>query len=223
MITYHKIQTVFLRDPATNYKRLMEGAWSKPEFEYLRKCPWLVDEKIDGTNIRMMWDGYESKIGGKTDSAQLHVDLIDNIRALISDEKLGEVFGTKSAALLQEPMSVCLYGEGYGAGIQKGGGLYRPTKGFILFDVKVGEMWLERHNVNDIAEKLGFDVVPQLGVMTLEDAIELTKKGFDSTFGKFRAEGIIARPLVEMKNRFGERIITKLKCTDYEYEIPGKE
>jgi hypothetical protein len=35
METYHKIQTVYFRDPKNNMKTLLEGEWSKPEFEYL--------------------------------------------------------------------------------------------------------------------------------------------------------------------------------------------
>lgn len=37
---YHKIQTVFKRNPATNYKTLLMYEWSKPEFEYLAKNQW---------------------------------------------------------------------------------------------------------------------------------------------------------------------------------------
>lgn len=215
MKEYHKIQTVFLRDPATSYKKLMEGEWSKPEFAYLQDNDWLIEEKIDGTNIRVMWDGYEVKVGGKTDNAQLHPDLIKAIVEMFPAEKMGAQFGTKIPALLAEPLAVCLYGEGYGAGIQKGGGNYRPDKSFILFDVNVGGLWLEREAVEDIAIQLGIRKAPIIDMCPLTTAIQLVKTGFKSTFGDFQAEGIIARPLVEMKNRRGERIITKLKCCDY--------
>lgn len=40
MNEYHKIQTVFLRDPETKYKTLLEGQYAKPEFEYLKDCEW---------------------------------------------------------------------------------------------------------------------------------------------------------------------------------------
>lgn len=220
MIEYHKIQTVFLRDPKTNYKQLMEGVWSKPEFCYLSENMWLVDEKIDGTNIRVMWDGTKMRVGGKTDNAQLQMDLVENINTLFTSEKLAAQFGTALPEDIADAkdLQVCLYGEGYGPGIQKGGGNYRKDKGFILFDIKIGPLWLERQAVKDIALSLGLDVVPEIGVMSLNAAIDMVKKGFNSTFGDFKAEGIIARPMVEMKNRRGERVITKLKHTDYEIQ-----
>lgn len=43
----------------------------------------------------------------------------------------------------------------------------------------------------------------------------MARLGFKSTWGDFQAEGIVARPSVELKNRAGERIITKIKCKDF--------
>ena len=56
MEKYHKIMTVFKRDPETKYKTLLMGEWALPEFEYLCCNPWVFTEKIDGTNIRVNWD-----------------------------------------------------------------------------------------------------------------------------------------------------------------------
>jgi hypothetical protein len=212
MKTYHKIQTLFLRDPETNYKRLMEGTWSKPEFQYLQNNIWIIDEKIDGTNIRILWNGIKVEIRGKTDNAQLHVDLITNLQEMFTPNKMAELFPHEDG---QPEPNVCLYGEGCGAGIQKGGGNYGQDKHFKLFDVKVGSLWLERENVEDIGIKLGCDQAPAMELMSLVDAVELVRKGFNSKYGDFQAEGIIARPVVEMTNRYGERIITKLKHSDF--------
>jgi len=37
----------------------------------------------------------------------------------------------------------------------------------------------------------------------------------ESVWGDFQAEGIVARPGVELFDRAGRRIITKLKCRDF--------
>jgi hypothetical protein len=111
---------------------------------------------------------------------------------------------------------LCLYGEGYGAKIQKIGGLYRPDQDFVLFDVRIGEWWLQRADVEDIAQKLELDIVPIIGEGTLHDAVAVAKEGFNSTWGNFQAEGIVARPKVELKTRNGQRIITKIKCCDFQ-------
>jgi hypothetical protein len=113
------------------------------------------------------------------------------------------------------PDGGCLYGEGYGARIQKGGGNYRPDQDFVLFDVKVGDWWLQRDAVEDVSGKLSLDIVPIIGRGTLVYMVELVEKGFQSQWGNFQAEGIVARPACELKARNGHRIITKIKTRDF--------
>jgi len=81
--------------------------------------------------------------------------------------------------------------------------------------VKVGDWWLQRADVEDIAGKMGLDVVPIIGEGTLHDAIAAAKTGIVSTWGEFQAEGIVARPKTELKTLKGHRIITKIKCRDF--------
>ena len=109
-----------------------------------------------------------------------------------------------------------LYGEGYGAGIQKVGVNYRPDKDFVLFDVRVGRWWLQRQDVEGIASMLGLDVVPVVGRSTLFDAIDIVREGIRSAWGDFQAEGVVARPAVELARRDGSRIIAKIKCRDFQ-------
>ena len=163
MNEYHKIQTVFKRDMGTKHKTLLEGQFSLPEFEYLADNAWVFTEKVDGTNIRVMLKNGAIVFGGKTDAAQIPAQLV----AVLNDRFL------PLASRMQEMFSgdACLYGEGYGAKIQKGGGNYRPDQDFVLFDVRVGDWWLQRADVEDVAAKLGINVVPIVGVGTLHDAV----------------------------------------------------
>ena len=207
MREYHKIDTVFKRDPATKHKTLLLGDWSQDAFGYLANNEWVFTEKVDGTNIRVMVDAGEIKFGGKTDDAQIPAKLVQRLQERFLPQK--------DALLAQFPDGGCLYGEGYGAQIQKGGGNYRPTQDFVLFDVKVGEWWLQRADVEGVAGILGLDVVPIIGRGSLNDLIAKVREGFDSTWGPFAAEGIVARPAVELKTRNGSRIITKLKHKDF--------
>jgi hypothetical protein len=109
---------------------------------------------------------------------------------------------------------VVLFGEGYGPKIQNGGN-YRSDTSFVLFDVKIGDFWLDRANVDDVASKLSIDSVPVIGQGSLHDAIRNVKSYLGSTWGDFEAEGIVARPKVPLFNRKGERIITKIKGVDF--------
>jgi hypothetical protein len=210
MKEYHKIQTMFKREKDKPC-RIIYGEWTLPEFEYLKDNQWDFTEKVDGTNIRVMFDGNGLRYGGKTDAAQTPCDLIERLRNIFEPKLsiIKEMFPAKE----NTPIEVCFYGEGYGAGIQKGG-YYKATKDFVLFDIKIGNFWLYRENVKDIANKLTLDIVPVVGNGTLEDGIKLVKDGFKSTWGDFIAEGIVARPKVELTGRYG-RIITKIKHKDF--------
>ena len=207
MIEYHKIQTVFLRDPETKYKTLLDGVFALPEFEYLAHNEWVFTEKVDGTNIRVMFDGRQIVFGGKTDNAQIPAFLVARLQDVFLPQ--GEQFAKMF------PDGACLYGEGYGAKIQKGGGNYRQDQDFVLFDVKIGEWWLQRPSVEEVANDLGLDIVPIIGTGTLYDMVEMAREGFPSLWGNFTAEGIVARPSVELLSRSGHRIITKIKHRDF--------
>lgn len=212
MTEYHKIQSLFKRDMNSKRKTLIEGEWTLPEFAYLASNVWTFTEKVDGTNIRVIFkefvEGNAVTFGGRTADAQIPAQLVGrlNERFLPLAQRLGEVFPDGQAVL---------YGEGYGAKIQKGGGNYRPDQDFVLFDVRVGQWWLQRADVEDVAQELGLDVVPVIGEGTLHDAIRMAKDGIRSTWGDFQAEGIVARPKTELSTRSGHRIITKVKCRDF--------
>jgi hypothetical protein len=205
MSEYHKIETLYERDEKTF--RVKVGVLKNRTYSMLKSWHWT--EKIDGTNIRCIWQDGKLTFGGKTDNAQIHADLVKWLYENVSVDKLREVFPESN---------VVLYGEGYGAGIQKGGGLYSPTKRLILFDVLVdGKWWLSQDNVNDVAAKLELDVVPYIGEMTLEEATEMVRAGFKSRLngGQAQAEGLVGRPIETLFDKKGSRLIVKLKTKDF--------
>lgn len=217
MIEYHKIQSVYLRDPANRHKSFLDGQWSMPEFGYLAANEWHWTEKVDGTNVRVHWNGSKVTFGGRTADAQMPLFLIHRLEQLFPMEKFRSLFPPKDELGQEVVHDVMLYGEGYGAKIQKGGGNYKPDGvDFVLFDVQIGGIYLERENVEDVAGKLELRVVPVLGKGTLLDAIDMTRKGFDSTWGAFKAEGLVMRPATELLTRRGHRLITKVKHKDFQ-------
>lgn len=217
MNTYHKINSVFKRDMKGN-RKLIEGVYSIPEFEYLKDNQWIFTEKIDGTNIRIQWltDPLISQviIKGKADRAEIPTFLMTKLQKIFTKEKMLKVFGEG-----EEKADICLYGEGYGARIQGNGGNYiKEGVDFILFDIKIGNWWLKREDVEKLAELLNIKVVPIVGQGTLKDAVNLIKsKVLMSQLGNkdFLAEGIVIRPKVELKCRNGQRIIMKIKHRDF--------
>ena len=209
--TYHKIETLFERDKATfvvDPRKLKASVLGT-----IRE--WDVTEKIDGTNIRVMLsESGEVSFGGRSNAAQIPGDLVQYLIRTFSPGEL------QNHLWLTDPVDVVLYGEGYGPGIQKGGGLYRPDKAFILFDVLVGgRWWLDREAVEEIAGKIGIETVPYLGRMTLDQIVEMVRRPFTSKLGTAMAEGIVARPIETLFDKRQNRIIIKLKTKDF---VAGK-
>lgn len=204
MDEYTKINTIWKRDERG---RIIEGDYATPELAFLADLDWEWTEKVDGTNVRVGWDGTAIEFGGRTANAQMPTKLVAALRDLFRDPApFVAAFGGSGAVL---------YGEGYGAGIQGGGGNYSPVQTFVLFDVTVGPWWLRREDVWDVAEKLGLRVVPGLGRGTLPWASERVKDGIVSTWGDFPAEGMVGRPAVDLFSRKGERIMAKIKARDF--------
>lgn len=207
MKEYPKIYGPFRRETdGPNRNKVIRGAWTAPEFEALAGLDWTWTEKVDGTNIRVHWDGHKVTYGGRADRAQIPARLIEVLNKLLPEELFEQKFGAAE---------VTLYGEGYGAGIQKGG-VYRPDMSFVLFDVLVGQWWLRFADVCDVAESLGLDRVPLVLLGSVAEAIDQVAAGLPSGWNPDRpAEGLVGTAPHGLLSRSGERLLLKVKAADF--------
>ena len=200
---YPKIETLFERD---EHFKVIPHKLRNPVYGTIKT--WQFTEKIDGTNIRLIWKDGKLKFGGRTGNAQLPADLIQHLYEIVDINRIKAVFPSTD---------VIIYGEGYGAGIQSGG-YYSKTKEFIVFDVLVdSKWWLSWENVCDVASKLQLRTVPYIGEYTLEEGIIIARKGFNSMLAveSHMAEGIIGRPIETLYDKKFNRVIIKLKTKDF--------
>lgn len=211
MVEYHKIETLFERDEKT--KKLIVGKYRNPSIEFLKNNEWQFTEKIDGTNIRVLWDGHKITFAGRTDKAQIPAELSNRLFELFGGEVNEQLFEQKFGET-----EVMLVGEGYGAKIQSCGSLYRSNQDFILFDTMIAGNWQPRESVEDIAKYFNIDIVPIVLQGTLDDAIKYVIGKPKSTIGTANSEGVVGRPKVELNDRTGKRIIVKIKVHDFEKE-----
>lgn len=211
---YPKIETLFGRDE--NF-RVDPSQLKNPVFAMFKQ--WEVTEKIDGTNMRVtLIEGEDKiKIDGRTDRASIPGDLFRYMVDTFPVQAVQDMMDLKGAGWKK----VVLYGEGYGAGIQKGG-CYRNDKAFRLFDVLVADKWwLDWKAVEQVAEVLGIKTAPYLGSWTFDEIIERVKVGVPSVVAKEEsnqdviAEGIVARPIETLFDKKGNRVILKLKTKDF--------
>ncbi len=241
---YQKINTIYKRsqEPGPNHNKIIYGDWSQPEFEVLKDLKWEATEKIDGTNMSFEIVTEEGpfpdetitciNINGKTPAANIPGHLLKVMQEKLTPESITKVFGKQVPVegqfedewKIELPWKIELFGEGYGVKIQKGGNYLKDRADFILFDVKITavkggkSVWLTRESCEDIAQKLGIDIVPFIGWFTLDEAIEYVRKGFKSVIAQnpdYDAEGLVLRAPCGLLTRMGERLITKIKHCDF--------
>lgn len=246
--TYQKINTIFMRD--ANNVIMPYDSFTEPEFEYLRGLKWRGEEKLDGTNMRIevtklpIWDGgiegstingvkFNVRIAGKTDNAQIPKNLLKHMQEKYPNEKVLAALGLKEFIPVDEwelehnwltyeqiPNIYTIYGEGYGEGIQSGGWYIKGGNEFIVFDVKVNDIYLKTDARDEIATKLGAPIVPLIGYFTLDEAIDFVRKGFRSVVAENpevkMAEGLVLRTDLGLRNRMGKRLIVKVKYEDFQ-------
>ena len=246
--TYQKINTIFKRD-AKNVIMPYEP-FVKPEFEYLRGLKWRGEEKIDGTNMRIevtkelvVADNsmvptaagvkFNVRYAGKTDNAQIPPKLLKHMEEKYPKEKVLASLGLQEFIPIdkwesdhnwleydQIPNIYTIYGEGYGEGIQSGGWYIKNGNEFIVFDVKVNDLYLKTDARDEIATKLGAPIVPLKGYFTIDEAIDYVRKGFRSEVAENpdvkMAEGLVLRTDLGLRDRMGERLIVKIKYEDFQ-------
>jgi hypothetical protein len=208
MIEYNKIETLYERDMEGS-KQLIEGKFRNPTVEFLKNNVWQFTEKIDGTNIRIHWDGHKVNYGGRTENAQIPAHLMNNLVEMFGTDEAEQIFEQKFGET-----EVILFGEGYGPKIQSGGA-YRPDVSFILFDVLISNNYQPRASVEDVAKSFGIDVVPIIFEGTIQEGVDFVKANPKSTIGTADMEGLVGRPKVEMRDRCGKRVIVKIKVKDF--------
>lgn len=209
MQTYNKIDTIFERDE--NTKKLINGKFRNKTVEFCKDLTWQFTEKVDGTNIRVHWDGYRIEFGGRTDNAQIPAPLVNKLNELFGGEVNEQLFEQKFGQA-----DVILFGEGYGPKIQNGGS-YRDDIDFILFDVMINGNYQPRESIEDIAQYFNIDVVPIIAEGPLTVGIDYVYQHKMSTIAKNGAilEGVVARPKMELFDRTGKRLIVKIKIKDF--------
>lgn len=245
-MSYPKINSLYERcftkkDPVTGQLKFLNkgvggnpliiGKYASQEFGAIHL--WHVTEKIDGTNIWIdfSWhhkfnlvEGFAVEAGkdpiiefhGRTDAAQIPSVLVTKLRKTFTEAKM--------AAQFPEALTVQLYGEGYGPKIQCEYGRYSDDVGFVLFDAKINEYWLDREKLEVLAMQLEIPIVPLLKkdnggyLWTETDIVEYVKSEPISVYSTRQRimEGVVARSVPCMLFRESkDPIMFKLKGKDF--------
>lgn len=184
----------------------INNLYKSTEILLFKECYAL--EKIHGTSANISWrDGKVNLMPGGCK--------YDNFKSNFNVEELEKKFRELFDC------DVVIYGEAYGGSCQGMSGTYGKELKFVAFDVSVDKNWLDVPNAKDVATKIGLTFVDYEKVSTdLEsldkerdkDSVQAVRNGCGD--GKIR-EGVVLRPIIELKKNNGDRIIAKHKGDDF--------
>jgi hypothetical protein len=217
MESYLKINSVFKRDSYVKKHKgmypLIFGNYSTPEIEFLKTCQFRFEEKMDGTNIRIIWDGSRIRFKGRKEKSQIPGSLLSFLEDTYypKEKDFQDKFGKRE---------ICLYSEGCGPGIGKAGKNF-PDYASIIFDIKIRNWWLQRKEIEEICDDLNLTSSKIVKIGTIDDIIDIVKNGFNSGFSNenntFEAEGVVGKPIAQIFDRRSNLIYVKLKKRDFKY------
>lgn len=148
----------------------------------------------------------------------------------VSHERFVELF---DAEALKKEMhgidEVTVFGEAYGGKCQGMSDTYGKELKFIVFDVQISGLWLAVPQAKEFASDLGLEFVSyvkipaELEAIDAErdkDSVQAVRNGIGE--GKKR-EGIVLRPLIELRKNNDSRIVVKHKGEEFgETKTPRK-
>lgn len=185
---------------------------------------------------------------GKTDNAQIPPKMLKFMQDNFPEDKVLSALGLEKEIPIDKwidhkwteddgvtpnyaaiPDFYTIYGEGFGLGIQKGGNYIKDGVDFRVFDVKVtckyhkgnmkvDEIYLNTDARDDIANKLGAKIVPFYGYLTIDEAVDIVRKGIVTGMWaneNIVEEGLVLRTDCGLLNRQGKRLIVKVKTEDF--------
>lgn len=167
-------------------------------------------EKIHGSSTNVSWSDNQIRLFAGGCSQTSFESIFD--KELLKSKFIENGFLDKK---------VIIYGEGYGGSQQAMKATYGPNLKFIAFDVKINDVWLTVPQANLIVDKMGLEFVPyketstdlnELDAERDADSIVAIRNGMGP--GKIR-EGIVIRPLIELTDSRGNRIIAKHKRDEF--------
>jgi len=163
-----------------------------------------ASEKIHGTSAHVSWNNGE-------------VHFFAGGESYVNFVKLFDVEALKAKFIELGHDKVMIHGEAYGAGQQRQSYRYGPKLKFIAFDVKVGDVWLNIPNAEQVSLKVGLEFVHYKRVSTDLDVLNAERDApseqarRNGIKGDQPREGVVLRPLIEDRTSDGERIVAKHK------------
>jgi len=186
----------------------IDNLYKNQDMLMFRECYAL--EKIHGTSAHIGWkDNCELSFYSGGAKHERFAELFDTLELarIFKDEVGGD--------------DVTVYGEAYGGKQQGMSATYGKDLKFVVFDVKVGDCWLDVPSAESVAIKLGLEFVEYAKTSADITALDVERDKPSSQSvrngveGEHIREGVVLRPLIEVVKNNGKRVICKHKRAEF--------
>ncbi|KKN89774.1 hypothetical protein LCGC14_0236200 [marine sediment metagenome] len=199
----------------------IDNLYKNQDILLFRECYAL--EKIHGTSAHISWKEVRGIISPSPLSFFAGGCKHETFISLFDQDDLEKRF---EALGLPE---VVVFGEAYGGKIQGMQETYGDQIKFIVFEVKIGDMWLSVPQAADVALQLNLEFVHYARVSTDIEVLNSLRGAFSVQAGRNlgkmdkRREGIVLRPLIEVRKNNGKRIIAKHKSDEFKETVTPRK
>lgn len=124
-----------------------------------------------------------------------------------------------------------IYGEFYGGSDGKGHKMratYGDESRFVVFDIKIGEVFLSVPQAANLTTNLGFEFVHYEEIDGTVEACNAAREAFsvqairNGCGTDKRREGVVLRPLIELRKNNGDRVIAKHRNKEFVERAGGE-
>jgi hypothetical protein len=176
-------------------------------------------EKAHGTGAHVAWRPYDLQV-----KHHIGTGSYEEFRTLMPPDltyRIRDLVGKQCV----------VHGEFYGGFDGKGLGMretYGDAPQFVVFDIKIGEVFLSVPQAHSLAESLGFEFVPYEEIDGTQEACDAAREAPSviavrrGCGAARRREGVVLRPLIELRKNNGDRVIAKHRNREFVERASGE-
>ncbi|KAF0478683.1 RNA ligase [Gigaspora margarita] len=200
----------------------------KIDVDVLNSCEWIATEKIDGVNFSFHTNGHEIKCARRNDFLEPN-EKFNDYQSILEKYKTKVLSFYKlmqSKNLIKGEMIV-IYGELFGG--KKTGVYYSPKKDFMIFDVFDGLDLIDFDIMEELLNEI--DLQPLIRdnyqniikynpkfITTIPNLLGCSPPSYENI-----AEGIVIKPVKNIRTSRGDRVIIKIKPPEFEERTKNPE
>ncbi|CAG8448897.1 hypothetical protein C2G38_128065 [Gigaspora rosea] len=201
----------------------------KLDVDVLNSCEWVATEKIDGVNFSFHTNGQEIKCARRNGFLEPN-EKFNDYQSILEKykSKILSFYKLMQSKNLIKGEMIVIYGELFG-----GGKKYSTKKEFMIFDIFDGLDLIDFDIMEELLnESADLPYLKPLIRDNYQNIINYDPKfittipnllGYPPSSHKIIAEGIVIKPIKNIRTSKGDRVIIKIKPPEFDEQIKNPE